>query len=170
MAAGDAKLAYVASANQSTVTALQGLASSTTHVAGWESGTIDNSTVKYLDYRITAKITVESTGLAAGEIRLYLVGMLDDATWPDVFDGTTSAETVTDTEIRDAICKLGATTATDTTASRVYYLDCPSAAAVFGGNLPEKFVIFITQSTGTTLETTGQQVTIKGSYANVAQS
>ena len=160
----DIKLAYAASANQ-TVTNLAGLASSATWVAGWESGLIDNTTNLYLDYRVTAKITVESAGLAAGEVRMYFVGMLDDSTWPDVFDGTESAETITDTEIRDAICLLGAMTITDTTASRVYYLDCPSVAAVFGGNLPAKFVIFITQSTGTTLETTGQQVTVKGFYS-----
>ena len=43
-------------------------------------------------------------------------------------------------------------------------------AAVFGFNIPSKFVIFITQSTGTTLETTGQQVTYKGSHDNVAAS
>lgn len=163
----DIKIAYSASANQ-TVTALNGLAASATWVAGWESGAIDNTTNLYLDYRITAKITVESAGLAAGEIRMYLVGMLDDSTWPDVFDGTESAETVTDTEIRDAICKIAAVTTTDTTASRAYYLDCPSVAAVFGGNMPAKFVIFITQSTGTTLETTGNQVTIKGSYVTSA--
>jgi hypothetical protein len=139
-------------------------------VAGWESDAIDNTSNLYLDYRVTAKITVESAGLAAGEIRLYLVGLLDDSTWPDVFDGTESAETITSVEIRDAICRLGAITQTTTTASRVYYLDCPSVKQVFGGNLPSKFVVFITQSTGTTLETTGQQVTVKGVYATVAQS
>ena len=161
------KVAYAAASNL-TVTNLAGLSSSATWVLGWESDAVDNTSNLYLDYRVTAKITAESAGLSAGEIRLYLVGMLDDSTWPDVFDGTESTETVTDTEIRDAICLLGAMTMTDTTASRVYYLDCPSVAAVFGGNLPAKFVIFITQSTGTTLETTGQQVTIKGSYATVA--
>jgi hypothetical protein len=162
----DRKLAYASSSNLS-VTSLDGLSASSTHVAGWESAEIDNTTNKYLDYRVTAKITVESSGLSAGEIRLYLVGQLDDSTWPDVFDGTQSTETVTDTEIRDAICLLGAVSATDTTASRVYYLDCPSVAAVFNGNLPKKFVIFITQSTGTTLETSGNQVTIVGSYETV---
>ena len=162
----DVKVAYVASSNL-TVTSLNGLVASTTWVAGWESAAIDNTTNKYLDYRVTAKITVESASLVAGEIRMYLVGMLDDATWPDVFDGTESAETITDTEIRDAIALRAAVTATDTTASRVYYLDCPSVARVFGGNMPAQFVIFITQSTGTTLETTGNQVTVKGSYKTV---
>lgn len=160
-------MAYAASSNL-TVTNLAGLASSSDWTAGWESGAIDNTSNLYLDYRITAKITLESAGLSAGEVRMYLVGMLDDSTWPDVFDGTESTETVTDTEVRDAICLMGAMTVIDTTASQVYYLDCPSAAAVFGGNMPAKFVIFITQSTGTTLETTGQQVTIKGSYRTVA--
>ena len=168
MAAGDIKRAYAASSNL-TVTNLAGLASSATWVAGWESDLIDNSTNLYEDYSIDAKITVESASLVAGEIRLYLVKMLDDSTWPDVFDGTESAETITDTEIRDAITLLGTMSITDTTASRVYYLTCPSVAAVFGGNLPHKFVIFITQSTGTTLETTGQQVTVKGSFHTVAQ-
>jgi hypothetical protein len=171
MAAGDVKLAYAAS-SALTQTNLDGLASSSTHVAGWESGAIDNSSNLYLDYIINAKIQLESAGLAAGEIRMYLVAELEDASWPDVFDGTESAETVTDTETRDAICRMAALSVTDTTASRVYYLNCPSVAAVFGGIVPRKFVVFITQSSGAALETTGDpnQVYVKGVYATVAQS
>lgn len=169
MAAGDIKIAY-GSSSALTQTNLDGLASSTTHVAGWESDAIDNSTNLYTDYIVNAKIQVESAGLAAGEIRLYLVAELEDASWPDVFDGTESAETITDTEMRDAICRLAAVTATDTDASQVYYLQCPSVAAVFGGTVPRKFVVFITQSTTTTLETTGDpnQVYVKGVYTTVA--
>lgn len=169
MAAGDAKLVLAASANEGTVTALNSLATSSTWLAGWESTAIDNTSNLYLDYAVTAKITVGTT-LTAGEIRLYLVAMLDDSTWPDVFDGTSSAETVTNAGIRDAICKLGAVSATTTTNSVVYYLHCPSVAAVFGGNLPAKFVVFITQSTNANLASSGNQLTMKGSYLNVAQS
>lgn len=171
MAAGDVKIQYAAS-SALTQTNLDGLAASSTHLAGWESDAIDNSTNKYTDYIVNAKIQVESAGLSAGEIRLHLVAELEDSSWPDVFDGTESAETVTDTEIYNAICRLGAITATDTTASRVYYLQCPSVAAVFGGTVPRKFVVFITQSTNTTLETTGDpnQVYVKGVYEAVAQS
>lgn len=169
MAAGDVKKAYAASSNLA-VTNLHSLATSSTWLAGWESGAIDNTTNLYLDYRVTAKITVAAASLAAGEIRLYLVGMLDDTTWPDVFDGTESVETITDTEMRDAICRLGAVTSTDTTNSDVYYLDCPSVAAVFGGNLPKKFVVFITHSTGQNLAASGNQVTVVGSYETVAAS
>lgn len=168
MAAGDVKQAYAASSDL-TVTNLAGLTASSTWVAGWESDAIDNTSNLYQDYRVTAKITVESSGLTAGEIRLYIVGMLDDSTWPDAFDGTESAETITDTEMRDAICHLGAFTVTDTGASDIYYLDCPSVAALFNGHLPAKFVIFITQSTVAALETSGQQVTVKGTYTTIAQ-
>lgn len=167
-AAGDVKLAYAAS-SAITVTNLHGISSSSTFVAGWESGAIDNSTNLYLDYIINAAIVVESAGLSAGEIRLYLVAELEDSSWPDVFDGTESSpETITDTEIRDAICRLAAVSVTDTTASRTYYLQCPSVAAVFGGTVPRKFIIFITQSTNTTLETSGNAVYVKGVYQNVA--
>lgn len=163
----DIKPQYAASSDL-TVTNLAGLTQSATWVFGWESALIDNTSNRYADYRVTAKITVESSALTAGEIRMYFVAMLDDTNWPDVFDGTESTETITDTEIRDGICKIGAVEQTDTTASRVYYLDCPSVAYAFQGNMPAKFVVFITQSTGNTLETSGQQVTIKGSYATSA--
>lgn len=160
------KLAYAASSNLS-VSSLNSLAASSTWVAGWESAAIDNTSDKYEDYRIAAKITVAAASLAAGEIRMYLVGPLDDSTWPEVFDGTESAETLTDSEMRDAICRFAAGTQTDTGASDVYYLECPSVAAIFGGNLPKKFVIFITQSTTQALAASGNQVTVTGSYRTV---
>lgn len=171
MASGDVKEVYAASANQ-TITNLASLASSQTYIAGWESGLIDNTANLYDDYRVTAMLQVAAANNQAGALFLYIVAMLDDATWPDVFDGTESTETLTSVEIRDAICKLGAASAVTNTASRVYYLDCPSVAALFGGNLPAKFLIFITGNATTTttagLAATGNQVTIKGSYFNVA--
>lgn len=169
MAAGDVLTLYASSANEATLTALNSLASSTTWLAGWESTAIDNTTTKYLDFRITAKITAGTT-LTAGELRLYLVAMLDDSTWPDVFDGTASTETVTTAGIRDHICRLGAACATTTTNSVVYFLDCPSVAQVFNGNCPKKFVVFISHSMVGALAAAGNQLTYVGSYANVAQT
>lgn len=171
MAAGDVKIAYAASANF-TVTALDGLASSSTHVTGWESAEIDNTTNLYVDYLISGKITVESAGLSAGEIRIWCVPRLDDSTYPGGFDGTASAETtpLDDENGTLAGAVLMKSFSTDTTASQVYYFHAVSVASCFGGVCPAKFVIFITQSTGTTLETTGNQVTYKGIYYTVAQS
>lgn len=172
MAAGDVKLVYAASSNL-TVTALNGgIASSSTHVSGWESGEIDNSTNKYLDYLVSGKFTVESSGLSAGEIRIWAVPKLDDSTWPGGFDGTESAEStpLDDENGTLAGAVLLKSIATDTTASQVYFMHAVSIAAAFGGIVPEKFVLFVTQSTGTTLETSGNQITIKGVYLNVSQS
>jgi hypothetical protein len=166
----DIKLAYGA-ASALTQTNLDGLASSAAHTAGWKSTAVDNSTALYLDYIVNASLQAESTGLSAGEMRMYLVAELNDTTWPDqnVFAGGEGPVTMTDTELRDAVCRLAAMTATDTTASRLYNLMCPSAAAVFGGTVPRKFIVVITQSTGTTLETTGDpnQVYVKGVYQTV---
>lgn len=173
---GDAKLVYGTSSNLS-VTSLDSAVTSATWVAGYQSIAIDNTTTTYcaigpcLDFRVTAKVKVAAAGLSAGEIRLYLVGLLDDSTWPDTVVATQATLTWTDTEMRDAVARLCTSTVTDTGASDVYYLDCPSVAATFNGNMPAKFVIFITHSTGANLAAAGNnQVTVKGSYINVAQS
>lgn len=172
MAAGDIKQAYAASSNLD-VTNLAGIASSATWVAGWTSGTIDNTSNLYLDYAISAKFTLESASLAAGEIRVYLYTMLDDSTWPDLFstgtEGTEGVATIHDTEQRDSSLYPLWSTATDTDASGVYEMPQTSVFQKLGF-VPAKFALFVTQSTNTTLETSGQQVTVKGSYNTVAQS
>jgi hypothetical protein len=169
MATGDVRTVYQASANQ-TVTGLGSLASDTSFLAGWEGEVIDLSSTGYTDARVTLKLTAGSSP-TAGEIRLYFVGMLDDSTWPDVFDGTASAETVTSIDIRDAICKWGGSTRTNTTSSRVYYIDVPSLAEVFKYNVPAKCVPFVTHSmvaSTPALSAGNHQLTVKFSSLNVA--
>lgn len=163
------KVAYRASADL-TVTNLHGIASSATHVTGWESGVMDNTTNLDLDHLVSGKFTTESSGLSAGEIRVWVVPMLDDSTYPGGFDGTESTES---TPLDDANGTLAGAAllwacATDTTASQVYYMRQCSVAALFGGHLPPKYVLFVTQSTGTTLETSGNQITWRGVYETVA--
>lgn len=162
------KMAYAASSNL-TVTNLHSLASSSTLVSGWESNEIDNSTNLYVDYIVTAKITVASSGLSNGSIALRMVQKLDDSTYPGGFDGTESTETtpLDDENGTASGSKLIAASATDTTASQVYYLSGTIAAAN-GGVCPEKFVLFISHSTGANLHASANQVTIKGVYATVA--
>jgi hypothetical protein len=161
------KIAYAASSNL-TVTNLHSIASSATWVAGWESGAIDNTSNLYDDYLISAKIALGNSA-TAGQIRVYFVRMLDDSTWPDVFDGTESTETITTTTIRDGIAKLALAvdTRADPGTDDVYYLDAGSVAAQFGGICPPKFVVFITHSTGVNLASSGNQVTAVGAYYNI---
>lgn len=171
MASGDIKRVY-ASSTSLTVTNLHSLAASATFLGGWESDVVDNTTNLYLDYRIAARLVTHASNRQAGTLRLYVVGPTDDSNWPDVIDGTESAETFTDTEERDAVALLAAEIAVDNSASATYELHVPSVAAVFGGNLPKKFAIFITgdaaTSTNAQLASSGSAVYVTGSYLNVA--
>ncbi len=149
----DIKLQYVAS---SAVTiSLASLATDTNLLAGRESSLIDNSSNKYLDYLLAGKITQGTTPTTGKEIRVYVVGLMNDSTWPDVFDGTDSDETVTSSGIRDSVCKLAAVMATDSTTDRANYFGPVSVAALFGGTLPAKFVVFVTHNTAVNLNSTG---------------
>lgn len=165
----DVKQAYRASSNL-TVTNLHAIASDTGFDSGWTSGTIDNTTNLDLDIVVSAKFTVESAGLAAGEIRMYAYTMLDDTNWPDLFsagtEGTEGTCTLHDAEMLGSLYPLF-TIVTDTTASRVYEMPQTSVLTKLGF-LPRKFALFVSQSTAAALETTGNQVTIAGLYNTVA--
>lgn len=93
----DAKVTYVADA--AITMDLSALASSSTFLAGRESSAVTNSS-NYLDYRISGTFISGTTPTTPAEARLYLVTPTEDTpTWPDVFDGTDSAETVTNTQL-----------------------------------------------------------------------
>jgi hypothetical protein len=97
----DAKLSYVADA--AITMDLSALAASSTWVAGRESTWITNSN-NYLDYRISGTFISGTTPTAPAEHRLYYLSATEDTpTYPDVFDGTDSAETITNTNIRDSL-------------------------------------------------------------------
>lgn len=131
------------------------LATDANLLAGVESDAVDNSTDEYLDFQLAGKITQGTTPTTGKEIRVYVVGLIEDSTWPDVFDGTASAETVTSSGIRDSVCKLAAVMATDATSDRVNWFGPVSVASLFGGMVPKKFVVFVTHNTGVNLNATG---------------
>ena len=149
----DVKEAFAAS---STLTAsIASLATSSTKLAGWESAAFDNTTNKYLDALLAGLITVGTTPTTNTGIDVCLVGMRDDSTWPDVFDGTDSAETVTNQEIKDQICKPFQTISVVSTSSNIGYWYGPGGVASrFGGVLPRQFDLFIAHNTGVNLNAT----------------
>jgi hypothetical protein len=85
---------------------------------------------------------------------VWAVGSWDDTNWPDVFDGTESAETITSADIKASVCRFVAAMATANTSDRTYHFGPVSLAAAFGGTLPPKFVLFVTHSTGVNLNST----------------
>jgi hypothetical protein len=151
--------------------AIASLASSSTFTAGYESDVVDNTTNKYLDYTLEGKITVGTPTLAPSEIRLYVVASFDGTTWPDVFDGTTSAETVTSAGVRDGYAKLAASLNVDATTSNVAYpFSIGSVAQLFGGNCPAKWLVFTSHNTGANLNSTGGNhvFNYRGVYETIA--
>jgi len=152
MATGDIKLAYAAS-SPVTIT-LASLATDANLLTGRESGEVVNTTDLYTDYLLSGFITTGTTPTTAREIRVYVVGLMEDATYPDVFDGTDSAETVSGVGTRDSICSYARIIPTIATSNLAYYFGPVSVASVFGGVMPKKFVVFVTHNTGVNLNAT----------------
>lgn len=131
------------------------LATSSTWTAGYEWYIVDNSTDKALARHQQINARVGTTPTASTEIRIYAVGSYDGTTWPDVFDGTPSAETVTSEGIRDGFAKLAAVMRCDSTTSNRDYPAYFDVAQVFGGVCPKKVAIFLAHNTGVNLNSTG---------------
>lgn len=176
MAAGDIKAAFRTSTAVD-VTNLHSQPSSADWTTGWTSAVIDNSSNLDTDVLVSAQFTVAAASLSAGQIRVYLLPLLHTSggdTWPDVYttgtEGTQSASAVVrDTEILNSAFKLLWGTDTDTGASDVYPMPQTS---VFErcGFVPQKFILFIAQSTGQNLAASGNGVWVTGTYQTVAQS
>jgi hypothetical protein len=135
---------------------LASLASSATWVAGRESSLYDNSSNLDIDARLAGKITVGTTPTTNTQICVWVAAEQKDAVWPDVLDGTDSAETWTNAEMRDASAKLAAViNVVSTTSDLAYPFECGSVAALFGGFMPKKFVVFVAHNCGAALNATG---------------
>lgn len=147
-------IAYAATA---TITCgVASLASSTTFVAGREGTAISNSSNKYDDVLLSGTVTVGTTPTANTQIVIYVFSALDDTpTWPDVMDGTDSAETITSVGVGQGFLKQAAVLQVDSnTTDRVYSFGQVSIAALFGGVMPRDWSIFVAHNTGVNLNST----------------
>lgn len=139
---------YAASA---TITiAPENVATSSSWTAGVESTAIDNSTNKYVDALVSGVWTCGTTPTANTTVIIYAYAQQDDTpTYQDVFDGTSSAETVTSAGVLAGVVRLlGVLTVDATTSNRAYYLAPTSVAQAFGGVLPQRWGLFIAHNTG----------------------
>lgn len=149
----DIKQAYIASS--ALTISLASLATDANLLAGRESSAYDCTTDKPLDVMLGGTIMTGTTPTTGKEIRVYCIGTIADSSWPDVFDGTDSAETISTAGTRDSIGKLAAVIATTSTSNQAYYFGPVSVASLFGGTLPQKFVVFVTHNTAVNLHATG---------------
>jgi hypothetical protein len=138
---------------QTITAAIASLASDTNLLAGLESSIIDNTTDGFEDIILSGKATTGTSPTASRQIEVWAVAW-DSNAWPDVFDGTSSAETITSADIKAALCKAVAIMPTNNTSDRAYFFTGVSAKQVFGGVLPSKFVLFIVHNTGVNLNAT----------------
>lgn len=163
----DVKANYPA-ASDATIT-LASLESDTNLLAGRESTALDNSSNLYLDYLISGKITTGTSPTTARSIQVFAVGSWDGTTWPDVFDGTDSAETITSANHKNSVCRFLAEMATDATSDRTYHFGPVSVASAFGGVMPKSFAVFVTHNTAVNLNSTAgnHQIRIQPYYETV---
>jgi hypothetical protein len=147
-------IAYRAS---STITiSPENVASSSTFVAGVESNVYDNTTNKDVDVLVSGTWTAGTTPTISTQVMVYVGAIRDNAPfYPDVFDGTSSAETITSVGVGQGFLKLAAVLQVDSTTSNRAY-DCGpfSVAQLFGGVLPPKWFLFISHNTGVNSNTT----------------
>jgi len=163
----DLKLSY-GTASDLTIT-LASLATDANLLTGRESATIDNTSALVLDYLVSGKITSGTSPTAAKSIEVWAVGSWDGTNWPDVFDGTESAETITSSDIKASICRYIAAMATSATSNVAYHFGPVSLAAAFGGVLPPKIVLFVTHSTAVALNATAgnHQIRLQPVYQTI---
>lgn len=150
----DIKFSYPSSTT-ATIT-LASLASDTNLLAGRQSTEIDNTTNKYLDYLISGKVRV-NTGVApttARAIQVFVVAIADGTTYPDQFTGTDANRSLTSANHKNSICRFAAEMVIDATTGATYWFSGVSVAAIFGGVLPTKFVVWAVHNTGQTLSST----------------
>jgi hypothetical protein len=167
MAAGDIKLVYGTPADV-TIT-LASLATSSVLLTGRESTAVDNTSTLALDYIVSGKVTTGTSPTTARRIQIFAVASWDGTTYPDQFDGTDSAETITQ-EIKNGVCRSVASLDTTGTSDTGYHFAGVSLASVFGGTIPPKFVFFVTHDTAVNLNSTANthQIRIQPVYQNIA--
>ena len=152
-----------------TITAsVASLASDTNLLAGIESAPVDNRTDNFEDHILSGKFTTGTSPTASRQIEVWAVAW-DSNAWPDVFDGTSSAETITSSDIKNALCKAVAVLPTNNTSDRTYSFTGVSMKTVFGGVLPSQYVLFIVHNTGVALNATAgnHELRYQGIYPQV---
>lgn len=116
------------------------------------STAVSNSTNLYLDALVTVKVKTGASGTAStGYLTVYAYGSIDGGTsYSDGVTGTDAAFTVA---TANNLRMLGVVNAV---ANATTYTSVPfSVAQAFGGTLPEKWGIVISNNTGGTLDATG---------------
>ena len=132
--------------------------SSGVYTAGRESTAVDNTSNTDVDHLLSGKIRAGTSPTASRFINVYVYANISSSggtpTYPDVLDGTDSAETFTSANVMNAAVKLVASMVTDNTSDRDYYFGPISVASLFGGVLPKFWGVFVAHDSAVALNST----------------
>lgn len=155
----DYKVKYPSTSSVALTLGLGSLASDTNLVAGRESTAVDNTTNTDLDHLLSGKIRTGTSPTANRTIEVWVYAPISMAsgtpTYPDVLDGTDSAETITSANVKYSAMRLAHSILVDSTSDRDYFIPPTSVAGLFGGTLPPFWGVFVTHDTGVALNATG---------------
>lgn len=145
---------YAASASVGFGTNLNALATSSTRTAGVQSDQIDNSTNLYDDILLSGNVKLGTGPTVNKQVDVWIVACMNGSSaYPDVFDANgTTAKTWTSENVRNAGGKLLKSMLSDASTGLFLYFSNESVAALFGGVVPQKFVVFLTHDTGVNLD------------------
>lgn len=136
------------------------LASNSGLIVGYETSEIDNTSNKYDDFIIRGKVTTGTSPTASTNIEIWVVPVIGASTYPDVFDGTASAETVTSRNVLRSFARLAHVIVVDSNSDREYgFHFLMSEIPGIGQVMPTKFVLFVVHNTGVNLNATGSNHT-----------
>lgn len=132
------------------------LPTSSSKLAVWETGELDISALgPVIDVLFNVKITTGTSPTTLKNIEVWAIACNADLSWPGVFDGTSSAETIASAEQKIALCRIPLITfGTNATSDHPYEATGLSLAKCFEGPLPKKCVLAITHDTGVNLNST----------------
>lgn len=134
---------------------------STNFLAGRESTAVDNTTNVDLDHLLSGVIRAGTTPTSGNRIEVWVYAPISVAsgtpTYPDVFDGTDSAETATSRNVLFSALRLAHTIIVDATSDRDYFIPPTSIASLFGGQVPMFWGVFVVNASGAALNATGGQ-------------
>jgi hypothetical protein len=151
--------ATISYASPATLTmTLASLASDTNLIAGRQSTVIDNSSNLYIDCIIGGKVTTGTSPTGSRQIEVWAFGSYDGTTYQA---GAGASDANFSPTGEKTLMRLIEVIPTDNTSNHTYEWACGSLAAVFGGQLPQKWGIFMVQNTAVALNSTGGNHEVK---------
>ena len=156
----DTKTKYPSTSSTALTISLASLASGSSGVytAGRESTAVDNTSNVDVDHLLAGKIRTGTSPTASRSINVYVYANISSSsgtpTYPDVLDGTDSAETFTSANVMNSAVRLAASMLTDSTSDRDYFFGPVSVASLFGGVLPKFWGVYVAHDSGVNLNST----------------